>query len=57
MIKFELTQEELNACVGLMDAGVKGAGLQAVRQEVVTLLEKFTQAVNAQNKEAANGND
>ena len=46
----DLTKEELDAVVALMDAGVKAAGLQAVRKEVLSVLEKFTAAVNEQKE-------
>lgn len=41
----ELTKPELDAIVGLMDAGVRASGLQAVRAEVVSALKKIAEAV------------
>lgn len=46
MIKLELTQEELNTLVSLLDAGVKAAGLQAVKAAAV-LVGKIEDAANA----------
>ena len=46
IIKLEITDKELEAVVGLMDAGVKAVGLQGVRLEVLTVIEKFQKAAN-----------
>jgi hypothetical protein len=50
MIKIELTQEELQALAGLLDAGVKALGLRAVK-EAATLLDKLEAA--AQKKDSS----
>lgn len=49
MIKIELTQDELNALVGLLDAGVKSVGLSAVKT-AASLLLKLEVAVAEENK-------
>jgi hypothetical protein len=46
LIKFEITDKELAAVVALMDAGVRASGLQSVRLELLTVLEKFQTAAN-----------
>jgi hypothetical protein len=48
MIKIELTQEELTAMAGLLDLGVKSAGLSAVKT-AASLLEKLEAAVAEAN--------
>lgn len=50
MFKPELTKQELDVVVALMDSGVKATGLQAVRHEVISVLAKFAEAVNQHNK-------
>lgn len=57
MIKLELTSEELQALAGLLDLGVKAAGLSSVKT-AATLLTKLEAAVAEANaaveqKEAA----
>lgn len=52
LIKFEITDKELAAVVALMDAGVRASGLQSVRLEVLTVIEKFQSAANAETKDA-----
>jgi hypothetical protein len=49
MIKIELNQNELQALAGLIDLGVKSAGLSAVKT-AASLLEKLEQAVAEANK-------
>jgi hypothetical protein len=49
MIKIELTQDELTALAGLMDAGVKSAGLQGVKA-AASILAKLEDAVKAANE-------
>lgn len=51
LIKIEITDKELAAVVGLMDAGVRASGLQSVRLEVLTVIEKFQSAASAETKE------
>ncbi len=48
MIKIELTQDELTAMAGLMDAGIKSLGLSAVKT-AASLLEKLEAAVAEAN--------
>ncbi len=48
MIKIELNQQELQALAGLIDLGVKSAGLSAVKT-AASLLEKLEQAVAEAN--------
>ena len=45
MTKLELTDQELQALAGLMDAGVKALGLRAVKDaaSLLTKLEEATQ--------------
>lgn len=43
MIHIELTNEELQALAGLLDAGVKAVGLRAVK-DAASLLEKLETA-------------
>lgn len=65
MIKLELTQDELQSLVGLLNAGVQATGLRGVKEAAV-LLDKIEKAVevankgddnvlNFEDKEAANG--
>ena len=49
MIKLELTQDELTALAGIMDAGVKALGLASVKQ-AASLLAKLEAAVAEANK-------
>lgn len=48
MTTLELTDEELQALAGLLDAGVRATGLRAVK-EAATLLEKL-EAATQDNK-------
>jgi hypothetical protein len=48
MIKIELTQDELTALAGLMDAGVKTTGLQGVKA-AASILAKLETAVAGAN--------
>lgn len=50
MIKIDFTQEELNALIGLMDAGVKTLGLAAATNAAV-LLQKIQSAAQSQIKQ------
>ena len=50
MINIALTQEELTALAGLLDAGVKATGLQGVKH-AAAILTKLEEAVAAANKE------
>lgn len=52
MTKLELTDQELQALAGLMDAGVKALGLRAVK-EAASLLIKLEEAT--QEKESTDG--
>lgn len=45
MIKIELTNDELQALVGLLDAGVKTVGLRGVKEAAV-LVTKLEEAAN-----------
>lgn len=47
MIDIKFTQEELNALIGLMDAGVKTLGLASATNAAV-LLQKIQSAAQAQ---------
>ena len=49
MINISLTQEELTALAGLLDAGVKATGLQSVKP-AASLLTKLEAAVAEANK-------
>lgn len=51
MIKIELTQEELSALVGLLDAGVKTVGLRAAKEAAV-LVDKLEAAAQAAQAES-----
>ena len=53
MIKFELTQDELTALAGLIDAGVKTLGLASVKQaaSLLTKLEAAVAEANAKPQE------
>lgn len=51
MITIQLTEQELQALAGLLDAAVKSLGLRAVR-DATSLLEKLEQAT--QNKDTSN---
>lgn len=48
MIKIELTNDEIQALAGLLDLGVKSAGLSAVKQ-AASLLVKLEAAVAEAN--------
>lgn len=52
MIKIELTQDELTALAGLLDAGVKATGLSSARPAAV-LLGKLEAAVAEANAASA----
>jgi hypothetical protein len=54
MIRLELTEAELQALCGLLDAGVKATGLRAVKDAAV-LLEKLEAATAAQRASPALG--
>jgi hypothetical protein len=47
MIKLELTEHEIQALAGLLDAGVKALGLRAVK-DAATLLDKLEAATQSQ---------
>jgi len=55
-VTITLTQDELTALAGLLDAGIKATGLQGVKQ-AAAILTKLEEAVKAANetelKEAA----
>jgi hypothetical protein len=53
MIKIELTETELQALAGLLDAGVKTLGLRAVK-DAASLLAKLEAAAQTENKEFDN---
>ncbi len=53
MIKLELTDEEMAALAGLLDAGVRATGLRSVK-DAASLLEKLEAA---QEQEPTDGND
>jgi hypothetical protein len=55
MIKLELTETEVQALAGLLDAGVKAIGLRAVK-DAATLLEKLETATQP-TMEAQDGDD
>ena len=48
MIEFKLTQEQVQALIQLMDAGVRGTGIQAVGS-AAELLQIITNAANEEN--------
>jgi hypothetical protein len=48
MIKLELTEHEIQALAGLLDAGVKALGLRAVK-DAATLLDKLEAATQSQD--------
>lgn len=50
MIKLELTLDETNALLGLMDAGVKSLGLQSATNAAV-LFKKIQDAAKESNSE------
>lgn len=50
MIKLELTEQEIQALAGLLDAGVKAVGLRAVK-DAASLLEKLEQATQQRESE------
>jgi hypothetical protein len=49
-MKLELTKEELDLITQLIDLGVKTAGLQAVRPELLSAIDKFSAAIRNANK-------
>lgn len=53
MITLQLTEQEIQALAGLLDAGVKAVGLRAVR-DAASLLEKLEEAT-APKEETDNG--
>lgn len=59
MVTLKLTQDELAALAGLLDAGVRQVGLRGVK-DAAKLIEKIEAAANEQSnvvdmKEASNG--
>ena len=55
-ITITLSQDELTALAGLLDAGIKATGLQGVKQAaaILTKLEEAVKAANeTEHKEAA----
>jgi len=52
MITLELTETEIQALAGLLDAGVKAVGLRSVK-DAATLLEKL-EAATEEEKETEN---
>ncbi len=48
MITLELTNDELQALAGLLDAGVRATGLRAVK-EAASLIEKLEAATKEEN--------
>ena len=54
MIKLELTEHELQALAGIMDAGVKALGLRAVK-DAAGLLEKLEAATPNDEKDENDG--
>ena len=52
MIKLELSETEVQALAGLLDAGVKAAGLRAVK-DAATLLEKLEAATQHLQEEVS----
>ena len=53
MITLQLTEQEIQALAGLLDAGVKAVGLRAVK-DAASLLEKLEEAT-APKEETDNG--
>ena len=51
------TKEEIAAIVGLMDAGIKMAGLNAMRPEVLTALDKLKALNDELGAQRGNGLD
>ena len=53
MITIELTQEELQAVAGLIDAGIKSVGLSGVKAaaSILTKLEAAVAEANLEQKE------
>lgn len=49
-MNIELTKAELDMIVALMDAGIKNIGLQAVKPEVLSIIQKFSLAIQNANK-------
>jgi hypothetical protein len=43
-MKIDLTKQEMETLIQLMDAGVRAAGLQAVKPEVLAVIEKLVAA-------------
>ena len=57
MIQIELTEHELQALAGLLDAGVRSTGLRAVR-DAAGLLDKIEAAqAETQQQENTDGED
>ena len=48
--KLELTEQEIQALAGLLDAGVKAVGLRAVK-DAATLLEKLEAATQEESND------
>lgn len=55
MIKIELSQDEFNALVALLDAGVKATGLASVTNAAV-LLQKLQDAAKASQSDVTEVN-
>lgn len=54
MHKLELTDQELRALAGILDAGVKALGLRAVK-DAASLLEKLEAATAPKDEDVDNG--
>ena len=54
MHKIELTDQELQALAGLLDAGVKALGIRAVK-DAATILEKLEAVASQPQGEQDNG--
>ncbi len=50
MITLELTEQEIQALAGLLDAGVKAVGLRSVK-DAATLLEKLEAATQEESED------
>lgn len=53
MIKIELNQEEVQALINLMNAGVKATGITSVKAAAV-LIEKVEKAIEAESATKSN---
>lgn len=56
MIQLELTETELQALAGLLDAGVRATGLRAVK-DASTLIEKLETATQGEMNHAPSNAD